>query len=154
MATQLFLMRHGDALAGHPDAQRALSELGRQQVASVIGQCAPQIPVLDDIFVSPLLRAKQTLSIAMEQLKTSGQPQSAPWAVPESSEVSAVDGLALRVAPGSSALLVTHNPFVTYLIYELTGQMLSMPTATLVALSVTQWQRNGAQVLWSQSPKT
>ena len=66
---ELFLLRHGDALArGGDDASRPLSPLGELQ-ASVAGRTLVRLqlrPLL--VLSSPLLRAEQTAQIVMKEL--------------------------------------------------------------------------------------
>jgi phosphohistidine phosphatase len=53
---RLFIVRHGEAEPGEPDALRPLSAAGREQSRALAGR----LPSLDAVLTSPLLRARET----------------------------------------------------------------------------------------------
>jgi phosphohistidine phosphatase len=53
---RLFIVRHGEAEPGEPDALRPLSAAGREQARAL----AERLPALDAVLTSPLLRARET----------------------------------------------------------------------------------------------
>ncbi len=104
----LFLLRHGDAQSQPADdASRPLSPLGRQQ-AAVAGRTLARlnsIPAL--VLASPLLRARQTAEIVMNELHIAGL-ETTEYLSPTTDPRQLLEELNGR-AP-VSALLVGHLP--------------------------------------------
>jgi phosphohistidine phosphatase len=104
----LYLLRHGDALSqAADDASRPLSPLGEQQSA-VAGRTLARlksIPAL--VLASPLLRARQTATIVMDELRLTGL-ETTEYLSPTTDPRQLLDELNGR-AP-ASALLVGHLP--------------------------------------------
>ncbi|MGJ8524706.1 hypothetical protein LMG33818_000414 [Halomonadaceae bacterium LMG 33818] len=77
---QLCIMRHGDAMAGTPDSQRGLSELGTRECRLAGGQVLqwlnghyysePRTPIV--IYSSPYRRAQQSAGLLSDVLEQSG----------------------------------------------------------------------------------
>ncbi|HEY8769539.1 MAG TPA: phosphoglycerate mutase family protein, partial [Thermoleophilaceae bacterium] len=64
----IWLLRHGDAEDGSPDAQRPLTDKGRAQ-ANTAGSALAALGVeLEACLTSPRLRAADTASLACEPL--------------------------------------------------------------------------------------
>lgn len=71
---KLYFMRHGKAERhAQSDADRALTDRGRRNVASVIGNRRKALQTLDLVISSPYLRARQTAQIAMRELGYRGE---------------------------------------------------------------------------------
>jgi phosphohistidine phosphatase len=115
----LWLLRHGDAEDGSPDAERPLTEEGREQ-ASVAGAALKALGVrMDACLTSPKVRAAETARIACEQVgvepnlepKLSGGP---------------FDAEALAAGLGNEVLLVGHDPDFSMAVHSLTGAQVRM----------------------------
>ena len=67
---RLFLVRHGSAeeKAGRADSERALTQEGRHEVASVCPAIAAALEPPTRLLSSPYLRAEQTAEILRETL--------------------------------------------------------------------------------------
>ena len=66
----LVLWRHADAAAGHPDASRALTDLGHEQAAATARWLVARLPAGFSLFASPALRAQQTARALRAPIRT------------------------------------------------------------------------------------
>jgi phosphohistidine phosphatase len=124
----LWLLRHGDAEDGSPDAERPLTEKGREQ-ARAAGTALKALGVeLDACLASPKLRAADTARIACEQLgrvepalepKLAGGP---------------FDAEALAAGLGAEVLLVGHDPDFSMSVHSLTGAQVRMKKGGLAGI--------------------
>jgi phosphohistidine phosphatase len=111
----IWLLRHGDAADGSPDAERPLTEKGRAQ-SRAAGAALRALGVeLDACLTSPKVRARDTARLACEELngveptlepKLSGGP---------------FDAEALAAGHGENVMLVGHDPDFSAAVHELTG---------------------------------
>lgn len=120
---QLFIMRHGDAIMSAPsDAQRPLSEQGKVE-ANLMGKWLHGLDVnIEQVLVSPYLRAQQTSKHLLSQLDCQPNVQTLDTITPSGSATSVhdyIDGLC-STNKYQNLLMVTHMPLVSYLIAELT----------------------------------
>jgi len=117
MATQLWLLRHGEAVP-HDDADddgRPLTDRGRlQSVAAGRALARLEVPV-HDCFTSPKLRAKETAELACRELGL--EPVVHP---PLSSGFAARDALELLDAD-RIVLIAGHDPDLSQVVHDLTG---------------------------------
>jgi phosphohistidine phosphatase len=124
----IWLLRHGDAEDGSPDAERPLTEKGRDQ-ARVAGAALQKLGVkVDACLTSPKVRAAETARIACEQLgdvdaqlepKLAGGP---------------FDAEALAAGLGEDVLLVGHDPDFSAAVHSLTGAQVRMKKGGLAGL--------------------
>ena len=130
---KLWILRHGEAqLHARRDAERELTAHGREQVlhsaARLIGE------PLDNIFVSPYVRAQQTAELVRKALGFTSELITVPWLTPDSEPKYA----ASKLPDSGHVLLVTHQPFVGELISLLQFGHLRQPqpmqTASLAEL--------------------
>ncbi len=124
---KLFLLRHGEARAQHPDHSRPLTAKGQLEVAAK----AQHLPSSLLVWVSPLLRAQQSL----EQLQQQGF---VPQALVQTSALEPdepLDALLKLLWPvQQDLLLVGHNPLLSSLAHSLSGLSLAMQTGQLLIL--------------------
>lgn len=120
----LYLLRHGiasdpgeDGLpADLPDAERPLSERGRERMKSVIAALKKLELNFDLVASSPLLRARQTAEMVNVALKRSRKVKLMPPLAPEGSPKTLLEEL-LHVAPrAQDVLMVGHEPYLSRLI--------------------------------------
>lgn len=113
---ELYVLRHGEAVEqGYPDFDRPLTPLGATRVRVVAQSLATMGLRFDKVLTSPLVRAKQTTALVVEELKS-------PVEVVETSNlIVGTDPMLLveelnREPEKSSILLVGHEPFLGMLI--------------------------------------
>jgi phosphohistidine phosphatase len=124
----IWLLRHGDAEDGSPDAERPLTEKGREQ-AHAVGAALKALGVeIDACLTSPKVRAADTARIVCEQLdgvepelepKLSGGP---------------FDPQALAAGLGEDVLLVGHDPDFSMAVHSLTGAQVRMKKGGLAGI--------------------
>ena len=123
----IWLLRHGDAEDGSPDAERRLTEKGEQQ-ARAAGRALLHLDVrLDACIASPKVRARDTARLACEPLgvevSEDDRLEGGPFDV---SEVTA--GL------GDELLLVGHDPDFSMAVHRETGAQVRMPKGAIAAI--------------------
>ena len=124
----LWLLRHGDAAEGSPDAERPLTDKGREQ-ARAAGAALKALGVeIDACLTSPRVRAADTARIACEQLgdvepelepKLTGGP---------------FDAEALAAGLGDEVLLVGHDPDFSMAVHSLTGAQVRLRKGGLAGI--------------------
>lgn len=141
--TRLYLLRHGEAQEGFPDARRALIEKGRREVLKTLEKASERITTTPIIFHSGLVRAYQTAVLAADALKA------APPVLLEGIDPGGDPASLCRQSlPTQDLMLVTHNPFVEELVEYLSGDSLRIRTGSMVALDVEEWGRGCAELCW------
>jgi len=113
----LFILRHGEAHSfAATDAERALTELGREQVEQTLLASLSDMADVDCIYASPYVRAQQTAEIASRLLRlpiitcdqlVPDSPRSDLVRLIESLQHDLLDD-GVKVTP----LLVSHQPLV------------------------------------------
>ena len=146
---RLFALRHGKAGEGFPDAVRELTERGRRDVADVIAQRGDELINIDLLLHSPLVRARETAEIALENLHVDPRVEESELVTPGADVERFVDFLA---GCSEDILICTHNPFVADLVNYLSGQQVNMPTASLAALEFSTPAAGTAHLLWLETP--
>ena len=123
----IWLLRHGDAEDGTPDAQRPLTEKGRGQ-ARAVGAAMKALGVeLDACLTSPKVRAADTARIACEVLGV--EPQLEPKL-----SGGPFDAEALAAGLGDDVLLVGHDPDFSMAVHSLTGAQVRMKKGGLAGV--------------------
>lgn len=147
---KLFVLRHGKAREGSPDALRELKKRGREDVAWVLQSRLNDLQGVKKIQSSALVRAEQTAQIAAEVLGYDGNVEEnmhlTPWAKP-------MDFLKTVDEQAGDFLVASHQPFVSDLVTVLTGEDLWMPTSSLVCVEAELMTPGLGTVLWQQNPK-
>lgn len=124
----IWLLRHGDAADGSPDADRPLTEKGEEQACAAGAALAALGIELDVCLASPKLRAADTARLACEQLsgvevrlesKLAGGP---------------FDAESLASGRGEEVLLVGHDPDFSMAIHSMTGAQVRMKKGGLAAV--------------------
>ena len=133
MAQQLWLLRHGEAEPhdARPDAERRLTDRGREQ--SRIAGCA--LAALKAhvhlCFTSPKVRARETAVLAGEALGVEPIDHAALFA-----GFDAADALELLAAAGPDprVLVVGHEPDFSQVVHDLTGARIDLKKGGIAAL--------------------
>jgi phosphohistidine phosphatase len=123
----IWLLRHGEAEDGSPDAERKLTEKGEHQ-SRAAGRALARLGVeLDACLSSPKTRAKDTAAIACKELgvdpmlepKLAGGP---------------FDADELAAGLGDHVLLVGHDPDFSMAVHTLTGAQVRMKKGGLAGI--------------------
>jgi phosphohistidine phosphatase len=124
----IWLLRHGDAADGSPDAERPLTDKGREQ-SRAAGAALKALGVdIDACLTSPKVRAADTAKLACEQL---GGPE--PQLEPKLAG-GPFDAEALAAGLGDNVLLVGHDPDFSAVVHSLTGAQVRMKKGGLAGV--------------------
>jgi phosphohistidine phosphatase len=124
----IWLLRHGDAADGSPDAERPLTDKGREQ-SRVAGAALKAIGVeLDACLTSPKVRAAETARLACKQVGDV-EPQLEPKLAG-----GPFDAEALAAGLGDDVLLVGHDPDFSAAVHSLTGAQVRMKKGGLAGV--------------------
>ena len=116
----IWLLRHGDAQDGSPDAERPLTDKGRDQ-SRAAGAALRALGVeIDACLTSPKMRAADTARIACAELGDI-EPQLEPKLAG-----GPFDAEALAAGLGDDVLLVGHDPDFSSAVHSLTGAQVRM----------------------------
>ena len=123
----IWLLRHGDAADGSPDAERPLTDKGERQARNA-GRAMKRLGVnIDACVTSPKVRARETARIACEELGVEWSEEAALQGGPfDPNEVGA--GI-------EDVLLVGHDPDFSMAVHTLTGAQVRMKKGGLAATS-------------------
>ncbi|WP_048308221.1 phosphohistidine phosphatase SixA [Halomonas sp. PR-M31] len=153
---QLWIMRHGEAAPGHPDARRELTEQGHAEVMAMAKWLATTLAASRDqlrIVASPYVRAQQTAAIVAEQLDTRADTLS--MITPDDPIEPIIDWLQEK-AQQTPLLLVSHMPLVGALSGRLVESdprsSLRMPTAAIATLQADVWAAGCAELIDFRCP--
>ena len=123
----LWLLRHGDAADGSPDAERPLTKKGERQSRNA-GQALAALGVkIDACLTSPKVRAADTARLACEPLGI--EPQLEPKLAG-----GPFDAEALAAGLGDNVLLVGHDPDFSMAVHDLTGAQARMKKGGLAGV--------------------
>lgn len=153
---KLYVMRHGDAnpaQALNADAIRPLSALGEAEVKAnakwLQGHLQQQqVTGLDWLISSPYVRARQTASIIHQYCPAASQSESSE-AIPEGNPQHFVDWLfaelAVNYSRAQQVAVVSHMPFVSYLVNTLDAAKhpLVFPTAGIAVFDLDLTMQRG-----------
>ena len=123
----LWLLRHGDAADGSPDAERPLTSEGEEQ-SRAAGAALKALGVrLDACLTSPKLRAAETARLACEPLGVDARHEPKLAGGP-------FDAEALAAGLGEEVLLVGHDPDFSMAVHSLTGAQVRMKKGGLAGI--------------------
>jgi phosphohistidine phosphatase len=123
----IWLLRHGEAEDGSPDAERKLTEKGERQ-SRTAGKALKQLGIpMDACLASPKVRAADTAKFACEELgidfhlepKLAGGP---------------FDAEALAAGLGDQVMLVGHDPDFSMAVHAMTGAQVRLKKGGLAAV--------------------
>jgi phosphohistidine phosphatase len=153
MARQLWLLRHAEAEphGTRTDAERRLTERGRQQ-ARAAGVAIERLHGdFDAVLFSPRVRARQTAELAAEAWSESQRTLLAVHAPLGTGfdAVQALDALG-AVAPDGRLLLVGHEPDMSRVVGELTGARADVKKG---GLAIVRLEGSGAELVALLRPR-
>jgi phosphohistidine phosphatase len=133
MAQQLWLLRHGEAEPhdARPDAERRLTDRGREQARAAGCALAALKVHVHFAFTSPRVRARDTALLACEALgiePIDHAALSAGFAVADALELVAAGG------PDQRVLVVGHEPDFSQVVYDLTGGRVDLKKGAIAAV--------------------
>lgn len=146
----LYIMRHGQAQArAATDAERALTSRGEDEVRQMVASLANDMAGLEQVWVSPYRRARQTAAIANQVLGRGAEPTLTELLVPEAR----IEPLCEQIqnCQQSSLLLVSHMPLVGELLHYLTGAepgRYGMGTASIACVTLDVVAAGLGQLQW------
>jgi phosphohistidine phosphatase len=123
----IWLLRHGDAADGSPDAERPLTEKGRRQSSAAGAALAALGVEIDACLTSPKVRARDTARLACERLGV--EPREDPRLAG-----GAFDPAELAAGEGDEVLLVGHDPDLSDAVHRLTGARVRMKKGGLAGI--------------------
>jgi phosphohistidine phosphatase len=124
----IWLLRHGDAAEGSPDAERPLTGKGREQ-SRAAGAALKALGVeIAACLSSPKLRAADTARIVCEQLGDV-EPQLEPKLAG-----GPFDAEALAAGLGDDVMLVGHDPDFSAAVHSLTGAQVRLKKGGLAGV--------------------
>jgi phosphohistidine phosphatase len=120
MATQLWLLRHGEAEPHEtrPDHHRQLTERGEAQSRAAGCAMAELELTFQAVYTSPKVRARDTARLACEAL---GVTPIETDVLAAGFDADAARQLLHEVEPDGRILVVGHNPDFEQVVYDLTG---------------------------------
>lgn len=160
----LYLLRHGEAGKRLPasvkDNDRALTTAGREEVEEVGEALAEMDFKFNVVATSPLRRAKDSASIVNKALRRKALVEEWAELAPEGNREGLYKRLA-RLKPGSSVLVVGHEPYLTTAIGEITGRgdgsaafRIALKKAGLARVSISGFSpRISGKLRWLLTPK-
>jgi phosphohistidine phosphatase len=122
----IWLLRHGDAKDGSPDAERPLSEKGKRQGRAVGAALAKLGVRIEKCLTSPKLRAADTARLACEPLGV--EPQMEPKLAGGPFDAEAL------AAGFDEVLLVGHDPDFSMAVHEMTGAQVRLKKGGLAGV--------------------
>jgi phosphohistidine phosphatase len=124
----IWLLRHGDAAEGSPDAERPLTERGEEE-SRVAGAALAALGVrLDACVTSPKVRALDTARIACDQL------DGVDPVVDERLAGGPFDPHEVAGEHGEEVLLVGHDPDFSAAVHRMTGAQVRMKKGGLAGV--------------------
>ena len=152
---QVFIMRHGDAaLDAASDAQRPLTLCGQDESRQIASWLSEQSVDIDQILVSPYLRAAQTLDVAREVITLPAEQEVMPELTPGGDAAFVCCYLqALAKEDCAAVLVISHLPLVGYLVSELCpGQCAPMFATSAIACVDLNGETGKGTFDWQVSP--
>ena len=123
----IWLLRHGDAADGSPDAERPLTDKGERQ-SRAAGEALKALGVdVSACLSSPKVRAADTAKLACEVLGVDVQLEPKLAGGPIAAEE-------LAAGLGDNVLLVGHDPDFSMAVHDLTGAQVRMKKGGLAGI--------------------
>jgi phosphohistidine phosphatase len=149
---EIYLLRHGIAEDGYPDAQRALTQEGKEKLRKVLKRSGAK-PSL--ILSSPYKRAMETAQVAVETLGYEGEIERADALTPDGSASEVWEEI--RAHKNETAiLLASHEPLMSSTVAYFLGSPgvhVDMKKAALVRIDVDRFGPHPLGVLkWMLVP--
>lgn len=149
----IFVLRHGQAEAQQTtDEARNLTAKGCADVVLSATSVLPELQQVQEIWVSPLVRAQQTAQLVRDCLAQQGVNialRTTEFIIPEAKPIKLLDALAATNL--ASVLLVSHMPFVGDLLDVLCGSARgyhALNTSSMALVQCTIPAANCGELRW------
>jgi phosphohistidine phosphatase len=149
MASQLWLLRHGEAVPheSKPDADRELTPRGeRQSVSAGLGLARLGLEV-DACYTSPKVRALETARLACDALNTEPVVEDV---LGDGFDRDDALELVMRHGDDARVLVVGHEPSFSQVVHDLTGARIEFKKGGVAAIRV---ERAGGKLLVLLRPR-
>ncbi len=149
----LYFFRHGiahPADATTPDFERELTPEGRQRTQQAAEQIKAWGIDLDQLYTSPLIRARQTADILGATLGIAVQVRDE---VGLGFDLQSVAALTRDVDQAGAVLFVGHEPDLSQTIGTLTGGRVIMKRGGFARVDLTSFQPFRGELVWLIAPK-
>jgi phosphohistidine phosphatase len=135
MATQLWLLRHGEAEPHEtrPDHERRLTERGEAQSRTAGCALAALEVTFQAVYTSPKVRARDTARLACEAL---GVTPVETDVLASGFDVDDALQLLMEAAPDGRILVVGHEPDFSQVVHDLTGGRVDFKKGGVAAVRV------------------
>jgi phosphohistidine phosphatase SixA len=146
---RLYLVRHGEAGWEAPsDEERTLTSRGQDKTRLNLESRSGELESISHVFCSPLVRARQTADIVLEEMPHLSSFRIVDWLVPDANPATVAKELQEIV---SDVLLVSHQPFCSIFAEWLCDSgsgAIAMGTSSIVAMEMEMVARAMASFLW------
>ena len=153
---ELFLLRHGHAVPSAPrDEDRALSDIGRQDISDIVTEAKSEMDAIEKVFVSPYLRTQQTLEIVSSILGLKTEQITTTQDLTPGGDPRMLFPL-LEKAQSQSTLFVTHQPLVGAFLDYLCGLepgYHAMGTSALASVEIPVLGPGLGDLRWLKQPR-
>ncbi|WP_067568277.1 phosphohistidine phosphatase SixA [Candidatus Hoaglandella endobia] len=154
---QVLIMRHGDAIANitsSDDTERSLSDRGRNESRLMACWLSGQVAKIEQVLVSPYLRARQTLDCLQKNLVLPDKHEVLLELMPAGNAKLVCYYLQALANKGlNQVLVVSHLPVVGYLVADLCHKQPPMfATASVACVYLDAFSGNG-QLCWQVGPQ-
>jgi phosphohistidine phosphatase len=150
---ELFFFRHGDAEppgATATDAERQLTQTGRDDTRLVSATLQRVGVAFDQLFSSPLIRARQTSEILAAAF---GLQVQVVEDLNSGAELGGIQRL-LSQHPGQRTLLVGHEPDLSRMVARLIGGgRIRMGTSAVACVQMDRIEPGAARLMWLVTPE-
>lgn len=133
------------------DELRSLSAKGIQEVEDVVRLRRSDLIGVTQIHSSPLLRVKQTLTIAAKVLGFKGTIHESQNLKTGSRLNEIIDFVAELDINGGDILVSSHQSCTSILVLWLTGEDILISNGSLLAIEVKDFSQGGGKILWQES---
>jgi phosphohistidine phosphatase len=123
----IWLLRHGEAADGSPDAERPLTERGESQARAAGAALAAMGISVSACVTSPKVRAADTARLACASLGVEPQED-------ERLEAGPFDPVEVSEGHGDEVLLVGHDPDFSMAVHRFTGAQVRMEKGGIVGM--------------------
>lgn len=154
---KLLLIRHAKAAnQDGKDFKRPLTDRGVRDSLTMADQLQSMQLVPELVISSPAYRTKATAELMFEKLGVKNRDYNE--AIYEANTHTLLNIIAELSDDYQFAAIVGHNPGISQILYELTGEIVDMPTATvaLLAFDFDEWDMvssDTAKLAWYGTPK-
>lgn len=149
---KLFFLRHGQAEHHHNDDMRELTEHGCKDVKHVAKARRDALAEVQQVLVSPIVRAQQTADIACDIAHIKAPRNTVDWLI---HETPLREALAALASLERNTLLVGHQPLASKLVESLCGLHpgeIAIGTANLIEMEGEAFVSGALRIVHHEHP--